>query len=100
MKILSIVPNLYEFIFSAEQKIRMLVTKQLTVAIDFYIMQMTTVNCLVTNILILQNILFCVQQLREIYTGLDKFCVNYPFNVRYNLRRLCSRMCYTPKFNT
>ncbi len=48
----------------------MLVTKQLTVAIDFYsiFLSMATVNCFVTNIL--HNILFCVQQKKETRTGL------------------------------
>ncbi len=31
---------------------------------------MATVNCLVTNIL--QNTFFCVQQLKDIHTGLDQ----------------------------
>ncbi len=31
---------------------------------------MATVNCLVTNIF--QNIFFCVQQPKEIYTGLEQ----------------------------
>ncbi len=50
-----------------------MVTKYLTVAIDFYSIffpilwkSMATVNCLVTNIL--QNTFFCVQQLKETHT--------------------------------
>ncbi len=48
---------------------RMLVTKQLIVAIDFYSIlsilwkSMATINCLVTNLL--QNIFFCAQQKKE-----------------------------------
>ncbi len=61
-------PNLYEFLSSVEHKIswRMLVTEELTVAIDlhavFYILwkSMATVNCSVSNIL--QNIFFCAQE--------------------------------------
>ncbi len=45
------------------------------VAIDFRSISilcksMATINCLVTNIL--QNIFFCVQQLKENYTGLEQ----------------------------
>jgi len=48
----------------------MSVTKQLCGTIDFhYIKTMGYINCLVTNIL--QNI-FCVQQKKEIHTGLDQ----------------------------
>ncbi len=55
----------------------MLVTEQLTVAIDlvlFFTMEVNGYlfvwNCLVTNIL--QNIFFCVQQLKYISTGLKQ----------------------------
>ncbi len=44
----------------------MLVAKELTVAIDFWKLlrkPMATINCLVINTL--QNIFFCVQQLKE-----------------------------------
>ncbi len=55
----------------------MLVTEQLTVAIDLVLFFNTMYvngylfvwNCLVTNIL--QNIFFCVQQLKYISTGLE-----------------------------
>ncbi len=50
----------------------MLVTKQLTVAIDFHSRGKNSmeVNLLVNNIL--QNIFFCVQQKKLIHTGLEK----------------------------
>ncbi len=64
------VPNLFEFLSSAEHKkkifVRMLVTIQLMAAIDFHSIFFHTVaniNCLVTNIL--QNIIFCIQELEE-----------------------------------
>ncbi len=57
----------------------MLVTKHLLVAVDFNSMEkkntgklMATVNIVFTNIL--QSIFFCVQHLKEIYTGLCKDC--------------------------
>ncbi len=69
----------------------MLVTKQLTVAIDFHSRGKNSmeVNLLVNNIL--QNIFFCVQPKKLIHTGLEKlegeqmvtkilyFWVNWPF---------------------
>ncbi len=72
------------------------VNKQLVLAIDFHSMEkilwksVATCNSLVTNIAqnnclvpnILQNIFLCVQQKKEIHTGLEQhedFWVNYPF---------------------
>jgi len=46
----------------------MLVTRQLTVAIDFK--SMGSINCLFANIL--QNIFFCVHQKKETHTGLKQ----------------------------
>ncbi len=53
------------------------VTKQLTVATDFHIIEkkmlwksMATINCLVTNIF--QNIFYCVPQRKETHTGLGQ----------------------------
>ncbi len=54
----------------------MLETKELMVAIDFYSIEihtmdsMATVSCLVTNIL--QNIFFCVWEKKETHTGLEQ----------------------------
>jgi len=71
MKVLSlfthpqVVPNLYEFLSSAENKIKYFEDT------DFH--RMENGNCLVTDIL--QNIFFCAQQKKEMYTGLEQLFI-------------------------
>ncbi len=112
MKIMSLfdhpqdVSNLFEFPVS-QKKIfwRMLVTKQLTVAIDFYNIfllwkSMATVSCLVTNIL--QNIFFCVQQQKQTHTGLreSKWWHNLNFFGDHAQVSFSGCLCWKSRQNT
>ncbi len=83
-------PIWISFFRSKQNKLfwRMLLTKQLMVAIDFHCIfsilwkSMATVNCLVANIL--QNIFFCVHQNNEIHAGLE--WVNDEKNIHFWLK--------------
>jgi len=78
MKIMSsftrpqVVPNLCEFLSSAEPKRRYFEECSLTLIVFIFLLwkSMGSVRCFITNIL--QNIFFCVQQERATHTGLQQ----------------------------